>query len=253
MTFWDHLEELRGVIIRSVLLLLACFTALFFFKDFLFDGIILRPAQGDFWLYRLLGVGMNLDLINIDISAQFFTHIKVSFICALVVSFPFLFYFLWQFIAPGLYENEKKTIRGAFALGAVLFYMGLAVGYYIVMPILLTFFNGYQVSASVTNTFSLGSYISIFTSMVFLMGILFEFPSVLAILSQFGLVTRSFLRQYRRHAVLVLLVLAAVLTPTGDPFTMLVVAAPLYLLYEFSILLCREGTKEVITDDESTA
>lgn len=253
MTFWDHLEELRGVIIRSVLLLLACFTALFFFKDFLFDGIILRPTQGDFWLYRLLGVGMNLDLINIDISAQFFTHIKVSFICALVVSFPFLFYFLWQFIAPGLYENEKKTIRGAFALGAVLFYMGLAVGYYIVMPILLTFFNGYQVSASVTNTFSLGSYISIFTSMVFLMGILFEFPSVLAILSQFGLVTRSFLRQYRRHAVLVLLVLAAVLTPTGDPFTMLVVAAPLYLLYEFSILLCREGAKEVITDDESTA
>lgn len=253
MTFWDHLEELRGVIIRSVLLLLACFTALFFFKDFLFDGIILRPTQGDFWLYRLLGVGMNLDLINIDISAQFFTHIKVSFICALVVSFPFLFFFLWQFIAPGLYDNEKRTIRGAFALGAVLFYLGLAVGYFIVMPILLTFFNGYQVSANVTNTFSLNSYISIFTSMVFLMGILFEFPSVLAILSQFGIVTRSFLRQYRRHAVLVLLVLAAVLTPTGDPFTMLVVAAPLYLLYEFSILLCREGAKEVITDDESTA
>lgn len=244
MSFWDHLEELRGTIIRSVLIVVAFFVVGFFLKERLFDGVILRPARSDFWFYRLLGVDLDLDLINIDIAAQFFTHIKVTFICAVVVSFPFLCYQVWKFVAPGLYENEQKTVKKAFALGAVLFYLGIAVGYFIVMPVLLYFFNGYQVSGSVTNTFALTSYISTFTSMVFLMGLLFEFPSVLAVLSHFGLVTRAHMRKFRRHAIVAILILAAVLTPTGDPFTMLVVALPLYLLYEFSILICKPGAVE---------
>ena len=253
MSFWDHLEELRGTIFRSVLIVLAFFTVGFFLRERLFDGLILRPARSSFWFYRLLGVNLDLDLINIDIAAQFFTHIKVTFICAVVVSFPLLCWEIWKFVAPGLYENEKKTIKKAFGLGAVLFYLGVAVGYFIVMPVLLYFFNGYQVSSSVENTFALTSYISIFTSMVFLMGILFEFPSVLAVLSHFGLVTREHMRKFRRHAVVVILILAAVLTPTGDPFTMLVVALPLYLLYEFSIMICKPAAAEEEEEEDAVS
>ena len=240
MSFWDHLDEFRGVLIRSLIVLAASFIVLFFFKGFLFDSIVLAPAGKDFWLFRLLGVDFSIKLINIEITAQFFIHMKVTFIAALIICFPYLCYELWRFVAPALYRNEIKAIRGAFAFGAGLFYLGAAVGYFIVLPLVMYFFSGYQVSGSVENTFALGSYISIFTSMVMMMGILFEFPSVIAVLSKLGLVGKRHLRKYRRHAVVVIMVLAAVLTPTGDPFTMLVVALPLYLLYEFSILICND-------------
>lgn len=239
MTFWDHLEELRGVLIRSAIVLVALFAVLFFFKTFIFDSIVLAPTKPDFWLYKLLGINFSLKLINIDVTAQFFIHMRVTFIAALIVCFPYLCYEIWRFVAPALYKNEIKAIRGAFAFGAGLFYLGAAIGYFIVMPLVMFFFSGYQVSESVENTFALGSYISIFSSMVLLMGILFEFPTVIAVLSKLGLVNRAFLKKYRRHAVVVIMLVAAVLTPTGDPFTMLVVALPLYLLYELSILICR--------------
>ncbi len=245
MSFWDHLEELRGAIIRSVLLLVCAFVALFFFKNLVFDTIVLAPTRSSFWFYRLLGVNMNLQLINIDVTAQFFTHIKVTFIAAFVLTFPFICYQLWRFIAPALYRDEKKTVRRAFGLGAGLFYLGICTGYFLVVPLMLLFFDGYQVSAAIVNTFSLNSYISIFSGMVFMMGLLFEFPSVLAVLSHFGIVTREFMKRYRRHAIVVIIILAAVLTPTGDPFTLLVVSVPLYLLYEFSILICRPESEEI--------
>lgn len=240
MTFWDHLEELRGVLIRSAIVLVVLFVALFFFKTFIFDGIVLAPTKPDFWLYRLLGVDFSLKLINIDVTAQFFIHMRVTFIAAVIVCFPYLCFELWRFVAPALYANEKNAVRGAFGLGAGLFYLGASVGYFVVMPLVMYFFSGYQVSASVENTFALQSYISIFTAMVMLMGILFEFPSVIIVLSRLGIVDRAFLRKYRRHAIVSVVIVAAVLTPTGDPFTMLVVALPLYLLYEFSILMCHD-------------
>ena len=249
MSFWDHLEELRGSIIRSVLVLVAVFVVLFFFKTFVFDTVVLGPTKSSFWFYRLLGLNMNLQLINIDVTAQFFTHIKVTFIAAFVVAFPYICYELWRFIAPALYRDEKKTVRGAFGLGAGLFYLGICTGYFLVVPLMLVFFDGYQVSATIENTFSLNSYISRFSGMVFMMGLLFEFPSVLAVLSHFGIVTREFMKQYRRHAVVVILILAAVLTPTGDPFTLLVVSVPLYLLYEFSIFICKPEEKEAEEDE----
>ena len=250
MSFWDHLEELRGTIVRSVLVLVAVFVVLFFFKEFVFDTVVLGPTKPSFWFYRLLGINMSLQLINIDVTAQFFTHIKVTFIAAFVVTFPFICYQLWRFIAPALYQNEKKTVRGAFGLGAGLFYLGICTGYFLVVPLMLVFFNGYQVSATIENTFNLNSYISIFSGMVFMMGLLFEFPSVLAVLSHFGIITREFLKQYRRHAIVVIIILAAILTPTGDPFTLLVVSVPLYLLYEFSVFLCKPAPKEEIDEDD---
>lgn len=245
MTFWDHLDELRGVLFRSVAVLMSLFVILFFFKSFIFDTVVLSPASGQSWLYRLLGVDLKLDLINIDVTAQFFIHMRVTFIAAFIVGFPFVVYQLWSFIVPALYDNEIRVMKRAFALGGGLFYSGVAMGYFIVIPLMLVFFNGYQVSDAVTNTFSLSSYISLFSGMVFTMGILFEFPSVLAVLSHFGVIDRGFLRKYRRHAIVVILILAAALTPSGDPFTMLVVALPLYALYEGSILICRPASSDI--------
>lgn len=244
LSFWEHLEVLRGSLIRSVLVLLVAFVTLFFFKSFIFDGIVLAPSKPDFWLYKLLGVNMSLEIVNLEVTAQFFIHMKVTFFAALSIAFPYLIYELWRFVAPALYENERSAMRRAFSVGAGLFYLGILFGYFIVMPVMLYFFAGYQVSESVRNTFSLSSYISIFSSMVMLMGILFEFPTVIAVLSRLGIVTRKFLRKYRRHSIVIILILAAIITPSGDPFTLLVVSVPLYVLYEFSILLCAKNTED---------
>ena len=244
MTFWDHLEDLRKSIFRYAAVYIIVAVALFFFKDFLFDEIILAPTDKEFWLYRLLGLDFSLSLVNIEVSAQFLIHMKTTFICALILTFPYLVYELWRFIAPALYEREKKAVRGSFVFAGVLFYTGLAVGYSIILPLMINFFAGYQVSPDVPNTFSLSSYISLLTSTVMIFGIVFEFPTVIAALSALGIVTKQTLKQYRRHAICAVVVLAALITPSGDPFSLLVCTVPLYLLYEFSILICKKGVPE---------
>lgn len=244
MTFWDHLEELRKCLIRSALVLVGFAFVLFFFKDFLFNDVILAPSHDSFFLYRLLGVDFSLPLINLEVSAQFMIHMKVTLVCALILTFPYLIYEVWKFIAPALYDKEKKAVSSAFAFASLLFYAGLAVGYYLVFPLMLNFFSGYQVSADVPNTFSLTSYMSLFTSTVLIFGIVFEFPAVIAALSVLGVVKREGMKAFRKYAFCAVLILSAVITPSGDPFSMMVVSAPLYLLYELSIILCRKGTTE---------
>lgn len=240
MTFWDHLEDLRKSIFRMIGVLAGTAVVLFFFKNFLFDDVVLAPSRSDFILYRLVGVDFSLSLVNLEVAAQFMIHMKVTFICALILSFPYLIYEIWRFIAPALYENEKKAVSGAFAFASVLFYVGIAVGYFIILPLMLNFFADYQVSEAVPNTFSLASYISLFSSTVLIFGIVFEFPTVIAVLSRLGVITRETLKKFRRHAICAVVILAAVITPTGDPFSLLVVSVPLYLLYEFSILISRK-------------
>ncbi len=243
MSFWDHLEVLRGTLFRS-LVAVALFTVVIFcLKGFVFEGIILAPARADFFLYRLLGIDFSMQLVNIDLTAQFFIHLKTSIALGFILSFPYICYEVWKFIAPALYDNERKTVRGAFLFAGGLFYLGVAVGYAIVLPVTLNFFEGYSVSDSVANTISLQSYISLFTSMVLMFGIVFEFPTVILVLSKFGLITKQTLRKYRRHAVVVILILAAIITP-ADPFSMFVAALPLYLLYEGSVLVCKSGDEE---------
>ena len=241
MSFWDHLEDLRKSIIRMILALAGVAVVLFLLKDFLFDGIILGPSKADFPFYKLLGLDFSLQLVNLEVAAQFMIHMKVTFVCALILSFPYLVYELWRFVAPALYENEKKKIRGAFSFAGSLFYIGLAVGYFIILPLMINFFAGYQVTPDVPNTFSLSSYISLLTSTVLTFGIVFQFPTVIAVLSALGVVTKETLRAYRRHAICAVVVLAALITPSGDPFSLLVCTIPLYILYEFSILICRTG------------
>lgn len=239
MSFWDHLEDLRKSIIHVVLALVGTTVVLFLFKNLLFDGIILAPTHEEFWFYRLLGMDFSLSLVNLEVAAQFMIHMKVTFLLGLVVSFPYLIYEIWKFIAPALYDNEKKAVKGAFALSSGLFYLGVAVGYMIIFPVMLYFFANYQVSADIPNTFSLSSYISLLISTVLAFGIVFEFPTVIALLSALGIVTKEMLRGFRKHAVCVVLILAAIITPTGDPFSLLVCSIPIYILYELSILMCR--------------
>ena len=146
-------------------------------------------------------------------------------------------YEVWTFVAPALYPSEKSAVRKAFAFASALFYIGLLIGYYLILPITLNFFQGYTVSDAVQNTITLDSYISMFSSMVLLFGIVFEFPVLIAVLNRMGIVTRDSLKKYRRHAIVAILVVAAIITP-ADPFSMLIAAAPLYLLYELSVLVC---------------
>lgn len=243
MTFWDHLDELRGTLFRSLGAMCLCAVMGLIFKDFLFNGIILPPTRPDFVIYRLLGWDFTMQLINVELSAQFFAHLKAAFAAGLVISFPYVIWELWKFIAPALYAREKGPVRTAFCLSTGLFYLGVAVGYFVVLPFCLRFFLSYTVSDVVENAITLGSYMSMFFSMVLLIGIAFEFPTVVMVLGRLGVVSRKLLRKGRKYAIVLVLVLAALITP-ADPFSMFVLAIPLYLLYELSILLCSKSEEK---------
>ncbi len=248
MGFWDHAEVLRGVLLRVVAVVFILMIAFFAAMPYLFDHVILAPCRGDFVLYELLdrisGSGIvtggeratdfNVNLINIQLASQFFIHMTSSFWLALIFSFPFIIYMLWGFISPGLYENEKRGVRGAFLAGNLMFFLGVAVGYFLVFPLTLRFLADYQLSELVPNQISLDSYMDNFMVLILVMGIIFELPLLAWMLGRAGLLSREFFSRYRRHAVVALLVLAAVITPTGDPVTFMVVFLPVYLLWELS-------------------
>ena len=237
MSFWDHLDVLRGTLFRSALSVLLVSIVMFCFKNFLFEKIILAPSRPDFFLYKILGGNVSMQLINTEVSAQFFVHLKVSFICGFVIAFPYIIYEIWKFIAPALYDNEMRSVRKAFLGSALLFYAGVATGFCLIFPVTLSFFQGYTVSDTIANTVTLNSYISMFSSMVILFGIVFEFPVLIAILSNMGIVTKDTLKKYRKYAFVGVLIVAAIITP-ADPFSLMIAAAPLYLLYELSVFVC---------------
>lgn len=253
MTFWGHLEVLRWSIMRVGIALVVCMIGCFVAMPHIFDSFILGPASSDFFLYKWLsglhGTGgifpdfsrdFSVDIININVASQFTTHISTSFWLALVIVFPYLIYEIWKFISPALFPDERKNVRLAFFFGTFMFYLGCAVGYGVVFPFTFRFLTEYQVSTEIVNQISLNSYMGNFLMMVFVMGLVFEIPLLAWVLSAIGVVNKSFLKKYRRHAVVVLLILAAVITPTGDPFTLMVVFLPLYLLYELSIKVVRK-------------
>ena len=237
MSFWDHLEVLRWTILRSALAVVLLSVVFFCIPKTLFKAV-LWPTAASFPLYQLPGVSFSMDLINIELSAQFFVYMKMAVLCGVVLAFPYIIWEIWRFVAPALYEKEKKAVRAAFGLSSGLFYLGVAVGYFIVLPVCLMFFMNFSVSDKIVNTISLGSYMSLFTGMVFLIGLLFEFPCVILVLNKIGILGRDTLKKGRKIAILVVLILAAVITPT-DPFSMFVLSIPLYGLYELSILLCK--------------
>ncbi|MBO4340221.1 MAG: twin-arginine translocase subunit TatC [Bacteroidales bacterium] len=238
MSFWDHLEALRGTLFRSVLALTLLTVLAMCFPKQLFAAVM-WPTREDFLLYRLPGVGFSMSLINIEISAQFFVYLKMSALCAVIAAFPYIIYQVWRFISPALYDSERRAVKKAFGFSSGLFYMGVAVGYFIVLPVCLMFFVNFSLSGDIVNTISLNSYISLFVSLVFLIGLIFEFPTVILALGALGLIHRGTLRKGRKYAVVATLLVAALITPS-DPFSMFVLALPLYGLFELSILLCKE-------------
>ncbi len=256
MTFWDHLDELRGVLFRSALVILLFAIVIFFNKAFIFNNIVFAPANSGFILYRwfeslakLTGMNsvslssFNIELINIDLSAQFFTHVSLSLTLGLILAAPYVLYQLWRFVKPGLYDKERTAIKKAFGFASLLFFIGVLVGYLFVFPLTLRFLGTYQVSEQVVNQISLKSYMSMFTWMILIMGVVFEMPALIAILSGMGIISRTLLKKYRKYAFTILLIVAAIITPSGDAFTLFVVAIPLYLLYELSILVSRDINK----------
>jgi len=248
MTFWDHLEVLRWSIFRTLGVVLALFIAAFVVMPSLFDSVILAPTTEQFFVYQAIGgvfaEPFKIDIININVTAPFFTHMRTSFLLALVVGFPYLLVELWLFVKPALYKNEKKGIRAALLAVALLFYLGCAVGYLVVFPLTFRFLAGYHIGTGILTQISLNSYISTFISIIFIMGLVFELPVLAWVLSKIGIVNKDMLKKYRSYAVVILLVLAAIITPTGDPFTLMVVFLPLYLLYEVSILVVKPAAEE---------
>ena len=251
MSFWDHIDALRAVLIRIVIVLVAATIGLFCVMPYLFDNVILAPCHGDFVLYRLFERmtssvpwlpqfttgNFHVELINIKLASQFFIHMSSSFWLGLVLTFPIVLYLLWTFVAPALYPRERRGVKTAFLIGCLMFFLGVAVGYFVVFPVTLRFLADYHVSQLVPNQISLDSYMDTFMMLIFVMGVIFELPLMAWLLGSLGALHRGFFKTYRRHAVVVLLVLAAIITPTGDPFTLMVVFLPIYLLYEVSAYL----------------
>lgn len=256
MTFWEHIDALRKVLFKSILCVVAVMIVIFSAKEFVFDRIIFAPTDNNFALYRLINKLLetlsltplkefSLKIINIDLPAQFFIHVSTSFYLSLVITMPLIFYELWSFIRPALYPKEKRAIKKAFGFAALLFYIGIAIGYFLIFPLTLRFLGTYQVSATISNDISLRSYISMFVWLILIMGVVFEMPTVAALLSKFGIIHKQLLKKYRRHAFLILMIAAALITPSGDPFTLFAVGLPLYSLYEVSIMMTKKKREEV--------
>ena len=251
MSLWDHIDALRKVLVRMIVVLAVLTVVLFTLMPTIFDRVILAPCKGDFVLYRLFEhitsssswlptfttEGFEVNLINIKLASQFFIHMSSSLWLAVVLSFPVLLYLLWTFIAPALYPRERRGVKTTFLIGCLMFYIGVAVGYFIVFPVTLRFLADYHVSQMVPNQISLDSYMDTFLMLIFVMGVIFELPLMAWLLGMLGVLNRGFFKTYRRHAIVVLLILAAIITPTGDPFTLMVVFLPIYLLYELSAFL----------------
>ncbi len=254
LTFWEHLDVLRRVIFRVLAVWLVLAVGYFIAMPYLFDNVVLAPCNNDFVFYDFLRwIGTRFDLhddfftqefhvklVNINLAAPFFIHMSTAFWMSVVTAAPYLFFEIWRFVRPALYSNECKGVRKALCIGTVMFYIGVLLGYFMVYPLTLRFLSTYELSAAIENQISLNSYIDNFMMLVLCMGLAFELPLLTWLLSLLGIVNKGFLRKYRRHAIVIIVIAAAIITPTGDPFTLTVVAVPLYLLYEMSILMIKD-------------
>ena len=251
LTFWEHLDELRGVLLRIVVFLVGATVLMFCFKDTLFY-VVLAPSRSDFVLYRLLARtaqlldiqsfsidNFSVALINTELTGQFMSHLRVALYASLIFVIPFALWQIFRFIAPALYQSERKPVTFVFVFGQLLFLIGVLLNYFLIFPLSFRFLAMYQVDTSVDNMIQLSSYIDTFSTLSLMMGILFEIPLVSIMLARLGVVTPKIMSYYRRHAVLTILVVAAIITPTTDIFTLIMVALPIWLLYELSIVAVR--------------
>ena len=245
MSFIDHLEVLRWHIVRSVLSI-AVFTIIGFVSmDFIFHEILLAPMRPDFWTYKMmckLGPDMcikeiKIDLQNRTMTGQFMMHLKSAFVFGFVFAFPYTFWELWKFIKPGLYPNELKGASGAVFFVSVLFILGILFGFYVITPLSFNFLINYKIDESIPNIIDVTNYISLFCGLILGSGLMFQLPVLIFVLSKIGIVTPALMRNFRRHSIVVIFIVAAIITPSPDFFTQIVVAIPLLILYEISIFI----------------
>lgn len=250
LSFWGHVEVLRHCIFRVLIVSLAAGILAFCFKDLLFS-IVLAPKESDFITYRLFAKlagplqEFDIDLINVNLAQQFLIHMKVALCAGVILVSPYLIYVLFGFVAPALYDNEKKYAVKAVTSGYIMFLLGVLLNYFLIFPLTFRFLGTYQVSESVTNMISIESYISTLLMLSLMLGIVFELPVLCWLLAKMGIMKSSFMKQYRRHAIVVILIIAAIITPTADAFTLSLVALPIYLLFELSVVIVRKTEKKL--------
>jgi sec-independent protein translocase protein TatC len=250
MSFLDHLEELRWHVVRAVAAIFIMMILAFVFTREIFDYIILAPSKTDFitfqWLCslgRLLEVeGLCVTEIPMSLQSrflmgQFTMQLQSSFVIGLIVAFPYVVWELWSFVKPGLYNKEKKGSKGAVFSVSFLFLLGVSFGYFILSPMTIAFLANYSISDTIVNEFDITSYVSTITALVFGSGLLFQLPVVVYFLTKVGLITPQFMRKYRKHAVIVILIIGAIITPSPDPLSQSLISIPLYVLYEISIFI----------------
>lgn len=249
MTFLDHLEELRWHLIRAVSSIVILAIAVFLAKDFVWHSVILAPSRLDFWTYEMMckaGMLLNSPTLCIDdlpfiiqnrkMTGQFTMHITSSVLIGLIVAFPYVFWEIWRFIKPGLRIEERNHSRGAVFFVSLLFTIGVLFGYYIISPLSVNFLAHYSVDGSILNEFELSNYVSTISMIVLSSAILFQLPMVVYFLSKAGIITPTFMKHYRRHAIVMILILGALLTPP-DPISQVLIAVPLFGLYQISIFI----------------
>ena len=252
MSFWDHLEVLRWHLIRSIIAVLV-FTSLgLIFKDFIFDNIILAPKRADFitnrilcWLGQKVNINyfcvndLNLKIINTELTGQFTMHLNVSIIGGLILAIPFILWEIWRFIKPALKEKEIRHSKAFVLVTSALFFSGVLFAYFVVVPLMVNFLGKYKVSETVDNYVNLSSYVGTVTNLTFAVGCVFEFPVLVYFLTKIGILNPSFLKKYRRHTIVIILIVAAIITPP-DMFSQILVSIPLYALFEISIHISKK-------------
>lgn len=245
-TFWDHLDELRNILLKISLVAILCGIVSFIFKDFIFQ-IVFAPKNDDFitykWLDKIGGIfsensneGFAVSLINTGLAQQFVVHMKTAFCFGILCASPYILYQLFRFVSPALYEDERQYAVQVVGSGYIMFIIGVLFAYFLIFPLTFRFLGTYQVSNEVTNMISLDSYMSSLVLITISLGIIFELPVVSWLFAKMGFLSASFMKKYRKHAIVVILVLAAIITPS-DVFSCIAVAFPMYILYEASIVL----------------
>ena len=241
LTFWEHLDVLRGSLIRMIVASAAAGVLAFCLKEPLFE-VVLAPAGGNFFLYKLTGGGdFSLHLVNTGLTEQFMVHMKVALMAGLLIASPYLLYVVFRFVSPALYDSERRVSVRLVGAAYAMFLAGVAANYAVVFPLTVRFLGTYQVSPGVENLLTLSSYVDTLLMMSLVFGVVFEIPVVSWLLARFGMLRAAWMRRFRRHAVVAILIVAAVITPTSDVFTLLIVSLPIWLLYEVSILLVRSA------------
>ena len=245
MSFWQHVDVLRKSIIRCLAAVLVCGIAAFCFREPVFSAVF-WPSKPSFPLWKIWPLTADqaaIKLINTELTQQFIVHIEVAMLVGLIAVLPYILIELMRFIGPALYAHEKKAMLPIATGGYTMFMIGVALAYFLIFPLTYRFLAAYQVSETVENLISLRSYISTLLMLATMMGILCELPVICGILARLGLLKASAMRRYRKHAIVIILIIAAVITPTGDAFTLMIVALPIYLLYELSIGIVRLQTR----------